>query len=332
MNVDRLIATLQDGRPLRESEVRFVCEKVKEILLEESNVICINPPVTVVGDIHGQLYDLLELFRIGGQPPDTNYLFLGDYVDRGYDSVETISLLLCLKLRYPHRVAMLRGNHETRSISQIYGFHAECLRKYNGSSVAWQCFMDVCDYLSISATISGSVFCVHGGLSPSLHALDQLRVLHRFAEVPHEGPISDLLWSDPDPSRSGWCVSARGAGYTYGEDILETFLHNNALDHVLRAHQLCLEGYQILFHDRLSTVWSAPNYCYRCKNVASILEVGENLERTFNFFYEAPPNARKDPPDAAALGARSKLPQPLPSDEAGEADAGASSNLLAYFT
>eukprot|EP00667_Euglena_gracilis_P017564 EG_transcript_18526 len=330
-DVDRLIGQLLAGQPLREYEVKFVCGKVKEILLEESNVKYISPPVTVVGDIHGQLYDLLELFRVGGPVPDTNYLFLGDYVDRGYYSVETLSLLLCLKLKYPDRVTMLRGNHESRSISQIYGFHAECMRKYNGSAVVWQWFMDACDYLTISAVISDSVFCVHGGLSPSIHALDQMRVLQRFGEMPHDGPVSDLLWSDPDPSRPGWNVSARGAGYTYGEDIVETFLHNNALDHMLRAHQLCLEGFQVLFKDRLSTVWSAPNYCYRCKNVASILEVGEGLERVFNLFLEAPTEARREPPDVAALSLPKSRQAPTSPGDEGEPD-GVVGNMLEYFT
>ena len=302
-NVDKYIEKLEQGESLLEREVKFVCEKVKEILVEESNVKHITPPVTVVGDIHGQLYDLLELFRTGGPLPDTNYLFLGDYVDRGYYSVETISLLVCLKLRYPNRMTMLRGNHESRSISQIYGFHAECVRKYAGSTLVWQHFMDIFDYLTISATISDSIFCVHGGLSPSIHSLDQMRLLQRFGEVPHEGPISDLLWSDPEPNKLGWNVSARGAGYTYGEDMVAFFLHNNAMQHMLRAHQLCLEGYQILFHDMLSTVWSAPNYCYRCKNVASILEVDENLERVFNLFMDAPPEARKVPSDVALIAA-----------------------------
>eukprot|EP01012_Entosiphon_sulcatum_P026445 TRINITY_DN31898_c0_g1_i1.p1 TRINITY_DN31898_c0_g1~~TRINITY_DN31898_c0_g1_i1.p1 ORF type:complete len:311 (-),score=29.37 TRINITY_DN31898_c0_g1_i1:357-1289(-) len=299
--VPEFVARLRKGEFLDEKEVKFICGKCKELVIEESNVQTISVPVTVVGDVHGQLYDVFELFKVGGWPPDTNYLFLGDYVDRGYFSVETISLLVCLKLLYPNRLTLLRGNHETRNISQVYGFQAECIRKY-GSAAVWQYFTELFDYLSISAIIESSLFCVHGGLSPFLHSLDQIRCLNRFGETPHEGPLSDLLWSDPEPNSSGWAISARGAGYTYGADVVNTFLATNDLDCIFRAHQLCLEGYQELFDGKLVTIWSAPNYCYRCKNVASILEVNESLSLFFNVFAECPRSERRIPPDIQTQG------------------------------
>lgn len=252
-------------------------------------MVHLKAPVTVVGDIHGQFYDLLEIFNIGGFCPDTNYLFLGDYVDRGLFSVETISLLVCLKIRYPTRVHLIRGNHESRSISQSYGFYTECIRKY-GSPRVWKYFTDTFDFLTLSAVIDNSIFCVHGGLSPTIHTIDQIKIIDRFREIPHEGPMADLVWSDPEEKLADFALSPRGAGYTFGMAIIQKFLECNKISHILRAHQLCNEGYEVLFGDRLSTVWSAPNYCYRCANLASVLEIDEFGKRFFNVFDASPEN------------------------------------------
>jgi hypothetical protein len=194
-DLDRFMEQLmsENCKPLKEEEVKHLCDKAREVLMEESNVQAVSCPVTVSGDIHGQYHDLLELFRIGGTTPDTNYLFMGDYVDRGYYSVETVTALVCLKVRYPHRVTILRGNHESRQITQVYGFYDECLRKYGNANV-WKYFTDMFDYLPLTALVDISIFCLHGGLSPSIDTLDQIRALDRVQEVPHEGPMCDLLW------------------------------------------------------------------------------------------------------------------------------------------
>merc|ERR1719199_1844038 len=223
--LDAHIAELLSCKPLAEAEVKALCEKGKELLQEESNVQPVKCPVTVAGDIHGQFHDLMELWRIGGQPPDTNYLFLGDYVDRGYFSVESVSLLLACKVRYPERVTLIRGNHESRQITQVYGFYDECLRKY-GSANVWRYCTDIFDYLSLSALIDNRVFCVHGGLSPSITTLDQIRTIDRKQEVPHDGAMCDLLWSDPDDI-DGWGLSPRGAGYVFGGDVCAQFNQAN---------------------------------------------------------------------------------------------------------
>ena len=285
-DLDNWIEQLYTCKALTEIEIKNLTEKAKEVLMEESNVQPVRCPVTVCGDIHGQLYDLLELFRIGGQAPDTNYLFMGDYVDRGYYSVETVSLLVCLKVRHPERVYILRGNHESRQITQVYGFYDECVRKYGNGNV-WKMFTDLFDYLPLTALIDDQIFCLHGGLSPSIDTLDHIRQLDRVQEVPHEGPMCDLLWSDPD-DRRGWGISPRGAGYTFGSDISEMYNHKNGLALVSRAHQLIMEGYNLSHDMNVVTIFSAPNYCYRCGNQAAIMEVDEQLNQTFLQFDPAP--------------------------------------------
>lgn len=297
--VDGWISQLSECKQLSEADIKKLCDKTREILIKEANVQSVRCPVTVCGDIHGQFHDLQELFRIGGNSPDTNYLFMGDYVDRGYYSVETVTLLVALKLRYKDRITILRGNHESRQITQVYGFYDECLRKYGNASV-WKMFTDLFDYLPLTALIEDQIFCLHGGLSPSIDSLDQIRSLDRTQEVPHEGPMCDLLWSDPD-DRCGWGISPRGAGYTFGQDISETFNHNNGLTLVARAHQLVMEGYNWCHDRNVVTIFSAPNYCYRCGNQAAIMEIDEHLKYTFLQFDPAPrrgePEVTRKTPD-----------------------------------
>lgn len=285
MDLDNWIEKVKSAQYLPEPDLKRLCDYVKEILIEESNVQPVSSPVTVCGDIHGQFHDLLELFRTGGEVPETNYIFMGDFVDRGYNSLETFTLLLCLKARYPSRVTLLRGNHESRQITQVYGFYDECQRKY-GNANAWKYCCEVFDYLTIAALIDGEILCVHGGLSPGIRTLDQIRTVDRRQEIPHEGAFCDLMWSDPEDIET-WAVSPRGAGWLFGSKVTAEFNHINKLSLICRAHQLVQEGYKYMFPERsLVTVWSAPNYCYRCGNVAAILAFDENLEREFKIFRE----------------------------------------------
>lgn len=297
--LDHWIEQLNECKQLTESQVKTLCDMAKEILAKESNVQEVKCPVTVCGDVHGQFHDLMELFRIGGKSPDTNYLFMGDYVDRGYYSVETVTLLVALKVRYRERITILRGNHESRQITQVYGFYDECLRKYGNANV-WKFFTDLFDYLPLTALVDGQIFCLHGGLSPSIDTLDHIRALDRLQEVPHEGPMCDLLWSDPD-DRGGWGISPRGAGYTFGQDISETFNHTNGLTLVSRAHQLVMEGYNWCHDRNVVTIFSAPNYCYRCGNQAAIMELDDALKYSFLQFDPAPrrgePHVTRRTPD-----------------------------------
>jgi serine/threonine-protein phosphatase 2A catalytic subunit len=301
--VDGWIEKLLTGHNLTEAEAKELCQKAKEILSNEKNVQPVRCPVTICGDVHGQFNDLLELFRIGGRPPETNYLFMGDYVDRGYYSVKTVSLLMSYKVRYKDRITLTRGNHESRQITQVYGFYDECLRIYGNANV-WKHFTDLFDYLPLTALVEKQIFCLHGGLSPCIDALSNIMDQDRVQEVPHEGPVCDLLWSDPD-DRPGWGISPRGAGYTFGQDISEQFNHNNGLTLVARAHQLVMDGYNWCHEKNVVTIFSAPNYCYRCGNQAAIMEIDEHLEYTFLQFDPAPrsrkeqepPNSNRNIPD-----------------------------------
>lgn len=275
-DLDYCLVQLFEHKPpklLPPESIQQLCHTLKIQLLSVPNIMELQSPITIVGDIHGQYHDLLEIFQIGGSPPNTNYLFLGDYVDRGYYSVETILLLIVLKLRYPDRISLIRGNHESRTITTNYGFYSEVLNKYGGSVDVWLYITDLFDYLPLGATIDGKIFTTHGGLSPSCQQLDQVRAIDRFKEIPHDGIMADLVWSDPDSEIMDFKLSPRGAGYLFGFDVIEKFCNDNDLVQLVRAHQLCNEGYVSYWKGKCLTVWSAPNYCYRCGNKASVLEV-----------------------------------------------------------
>ncbi|RCK62413.1 Serine/threonine-protein phosphatase 4 catalytic subunit [Candida viswanathii] len=284
LNLDDTIENIKQCKHIPEPDVEELCHKVIELLVQEANIQHIDTPVTICGDIHGQLHDLITLFKTGGELPHTQYLFLGDFVDRGFYSLESFLYLISLKLRYPDRITLIRGNHESRQITTVYGFYDECIRKY-GSVNVWRYCCEVFDYLSLGAIVGGpqGVFCIHGGLSPEIDTVDQIRILDRKKEVPHEGGMCDLLWSDPELV-NGWSISPRGAGYLFGENEVKKFLNDNNISLIARAHQLVMEGYKEMFDLGLVTVWSAPNYCYRCGNVASVLTIDDDLSRKYKVF------------------------------------------------
>ena len=153
----------------------------------------------------------------------------------------------------------------------MYGFYDECVRKFGGVNV-WKYCTDIFDLFSLAAVIDGKIFCVHGGLSPNAEHIDDIRAVDRKQEVPHDGAMSDMLWSDPEPEVTGFGFSPRGAGYLFGKDTVDKFNRENGIQLIARAHQLVMEGYSMIFDEQLVTVWSAPNYCYRCDNIASVME------------------------------------------------------------
>ncbi|ORZ22905.1 Metallo-dependent phosphatase-like protein [Lobosporangium transversale] len=288
MDLDDMISRLLDagycGKVsknicLRNNEIVYICQTVREVFLSQPALIELNSPVKIVGDIHGQYTDLLRMFEMCGFPPSANFLFLGDYVDRGKQSLETILLLFCYKIKYPENFFLLRGNHECANVTRVYGFYDECKRR--ASIKMWKAFVDAFNCLPLAAIVANKIFCVHGGLSPSLGTMDDIRALQRPADVPDYGLLNDLLWSDPSDTVEDWEDNERGVSYCFGRSIIQKFLSKHDFDLVCRAHMVVEDGYEF-FNDRtLVTVFSAPNYCGEFDNFGAVMSVSEELLCSF---------------------------------------------------
>jgi serine/threonine-protein phosphatase PP1 catalytic subunit len=266
-----------------ENELKFLINKSKEIFLNQAILLDLGPDLIICGDIHGQFYDLLNLFEIGGYPPEKNYLFLGDYVDRGKQSIETISLLFAYKIKYPENFFLLRGNHECSSVNRIYGFFDECKRRYNIK--LWKSFIDCFNCLPIAAVIDDSIFCCHGGLSPELIFVNQIKNIIRPTDIPEYGMLCDILWSDPSENENMeefFGINERGISVTFSKKSLKNFLSDNNLDLLCRAHQVVEQGYEFYGNNTCVTVFSAPNYCGMFDNSGAMMVVDENLKCSFN--------------------------------------------------
>ena len=284
---DKMFKKVMKFELLTINEIKNICDKSKEIFMKEPTILEISPPITLVGDIHGQFQDLMEIFYQQGYPKDgISFIFIGDYVDRGLNSVEVLLILLLLKIQYPNQVFMTRGNHESRMITQQYGFYDEILRKY-GTAVVWQYFTEVFDTIPMGGLINNKIYCLHGGLSPSNNNITEIKKLVRFSDIPRNGLSCDMLWSDPE-DRNGWGINSRGAGYTWGYDCSEEFLHINNLKFISRAHQLIMRGYNWCHNKQVLSIFSAPNYCYRCGNEAAIIEIEDENNYMFKTFSAAP--------------------------------------------
>lgn len=284
--LDGIINRLLDvrGRPgkqvqLSEGEIKQLCVVSRDIFLKQPNLLELEAPIKICGDIHGQYSDLLSLFEHGGFPPRSNYLFLGDYVDRGKQSLETICLLLAYKIKYPENFFLLRGNHECASINRVYGFYDECKRRFNVR--VWKIFSDCFNCLPVAAIIDEKIICMHGGLSPELHSLKQISNLPRPSEVPETGLLCDLLWSDPSKDVHGWGVNERGVSFTFGASKIQEFLQRHDLDLICRAHQVVEDGYEFFANRQLVTIFSAPNYCGEFDNAGAMMSVDESLMCSF---------------------------------------------------
>jgi diadenosine tetraphosphatase ApaH/serine/threonine PP2A family protein phosphatase len=236
-----------------------------------------------------------------GSPAETKYLFLGDYVDRGYYSVETIALLVAYKVKYHSTFFLLRGNHECRQVNHMYGFYDEIISRF-GHPGPYNMINELFDNLPMAALIGNKIFCVHGGLSPEIKVLEQIQEFDRRKEIPSGGAVSDLVWSDPDEGLASgeWGNSQRGAGFLFGPRPANEFCHNNKLAFIARAHQMATDGFQWYFGDdrKVVTVWSAPNYMYRCGNKASVMVVSGTLEPDFKTFDAVPSEKRVVPQGA----------------------------------
>lgn len=294
---------LKEGR-LSMEDAMAICHRARGIMDKEPNLIRIQDPVTICGDIHGQYFDMMRLFHVGGDPSTTQYLFLGDYVDRGTFSSEVLFLLFAYKIMCPQRIWMLRGNHECRHLTEYFNFREECLYKYNEE--VYNAAMNAFDMLPIAAVVNEKFLCVHGGLSPDIRFLKDIDQIDRKLEVPREGPFCDLLWADPadeeqdaytgNETYKGWFFSneARHCSYKYGAKACHFFLQKNNLTAIIRGHEVMNEGYKMHFKGKgdipqVFTIFSAPNYCDAYKNKGSCLKIEQNSLNIRQFVWTSHP-------------------------------------------
>jgi len=290
---------------LTENEIKGLCLKARDIFISQPMLLELEAPLKVCGDIHGQYFDLLRLFEYGGFPPDANYLFLGDYVDRGRQSLETICLLLAYKIKYPENFFLLRGNHESSTINRLYGFYDECKRRY--SIRLWKIFGDCFNCLPVAALIDEKILCMHGGLSPELTSLDQINKIYRPTDVPDSGLLCDLLWSDPDKDVPAWEDNERGVSYVFGPEIVTLFLKKHDLDLICRAHQVVEDGYEFFSKRQLVTVFSAPNYCGEFDNSGAMMTVDETLMCSFQILKPSDKTTAKNVKTQSILNKKGKV-------------------------
>eukprot|EP00457_Paulinella_chromatophora_P004298 gb/GEZN01004310.1/.p1 GENE.gb/GEZN01004310.1/~~gb/GEZN01004310.1/.p1 ORF type:complete len:519 (-),score=85.35 gb/GEZN01004310.1/:384-1940(-) len=290
---------LREGRLDMDLCLRLLTD-ASALLRAEPNILTLQYPVTVCGDVHGQFFDLIRLFAVGGDPANTQYLFLGDYVDRGCFSTECVFYLCALKILYPKSFFMLRGNHECRQLTAFFNFKDECIYKYNEE--LYDAMMNCFDTLPLAAMIHNSFFCVHGGLSPSVNTLEDIKTIERFKEIPREGKMCDLLWSDPFEEENGEGIEkeeeeeapqtpttwfghneTRQCSFVYGIDAVKKFLRENKLTSIIRAHEAQADGYKMHMLNKQSgiprviTIFSAPNYCDVYGNKAACLKFDNNV-------------------------------------------------------
>ncbi|KAK7791724.1 hypothetical protein R5R35_009373 [Gryllus longicercus] len=265
---------------------------VKQLFMKQSTLVDIAIPddskFTVCGDIHGQFYDLMNIFKLNGLPSPSNpYLFNGDFVDRGSFSVECIFTLFGFKLLYPEHFFMSRGNHESQTMNQMYGFEGEVKAKYTAQMS--ELFTEVYNWLPLAHCLNNRVLVMHGGLfSRDDVELTEIRNIDRNRQPPEEGIMCELLWSDPQP-QNGRAPSKRGVGVQFGPDVTKNFLEKNDLDYIIRSHEVKSEGYEMAHDGKCITVFSAPNYCDSMGNMGAFITLrGKDLKPTFVTYKAVP--------------------------------------------
>ncbi|GMR57465.1 hypothetical protein PMAYCL1PPCAC_27660, partial [Pristionchus mayeri] len=260
----RILSIGEPGKDLHktvtEGEIMVQLADAKKQFEAAPPCVTLKAPVRICGDTHGQFGDVLRLFQAGGFPPISNYLFLGDYVDRGRQNLETVLMLFCYKLMFPANVFLLRGNHECARINKVYGFYQECLQRY--SARLWESFQDAFTQMPLSAIVADRIVCMHGGLSPKLTSLQDLLAVKRGPRNFVEDSMElDLLWADPVEGIQGFEPNPRGASCGFGKDVVQEFCEKNDIDLIVRAHQVVQDGYEFFAARKLVTIFSAPHYC-----------------------------------------------------------------------
>uniref|UniRef100_A0A915AFA9 Serine/threonine-protein phosphatase n=2 Tax=Parascaris univalens TaxID=6257 RepID=A0A915AFA9_PARUN len=296
--ITKLLLAPTEGMPnkLVLLELRELCLRCRELFLSENALLIINPPIYILGDLHGQFTDLVTMLSKLGMPPRCRYLFLGDYVDRGNWSLETVSLLMAYKLRYPHQIFMLRGNHETRAVNRVYGFFEECTKRFpeRGEGTAlWTLYQHVFNCLPLAALVGERIFAAHGGISEDLKCWRQFSRIRRPTDITDIGLINDLIWSDPCDACERYAESPRGVSQVFGKVAIDEFEDALNVDLIVRAHQVVMDGYEFFHNKRCLTIFSAPCYCGEMNNIAGILFVNAKLECSI-FTYRSPNRAPED--------------------------------------
>uniref|UniRef100_T1IV53 Serine/threonine-protein phosphatase 5 n=1 Tax=Strigamia maritima TaxID=126957 RepID=T1IV53_STRMM len=293
----QLMQTFKEQKKLHRKFAYKILLDAMEIYKNQNSLVDITIPdsnkFTVCGDVHGQFYDLMNIFELNGLPSETNpYLFNGDFVDRGSFSVECIFVLFGFKLLYPNHFYMSRGNHESQTMNQMYGFEGEVKAKYSTQMVGL--FTEVFNWLPLAHCLNKKCLVMHGGLfSRDDVTLDEIRKIERNKQPPEEGVMCELLWSDPQP-QMGRAPSKRGVGVQFGPDVTNKFLTLNKLDYIIRSHEVKAEGYEISHDSKCITVFSAPNYCDTMGNKGAFITMtGNDLTPNFTTYAAVPhPNVK----------------------------------------
>jgi len=247
-----------------------LCEQSISVLSTQNSLLILPTNIYVVGDLHGNVRDLVRILEHSGYPPDTKYLFLGDYVDRGAFSIETVTVLLALMCCFPNHVYLLRGNHEFSEVNEKYGFLQQIQEEYPDTSL-WEHFNEVFSYMPVAALIGEQIFCVHGGLSPFLTEVEQINHIQRPFKSTLDPLILDIMWSDPTKDTQTFCKSSRGIGVSYGHAAVVKFLEDNKLKQMIRAHQNARSGVSKFVDQRCITVFSSSFYDNRSPNKCGYL-------------------------------------------------------------
>ncbi|KAL3090437.1 hypothetical protein niasHT_028394 [Heterodera trifolii] len=291
-SVDAIISKVNRASPHRftdeisDDEIRQLCNTATDVFRMQPTLVRIHPPAVIVGDIHGQFTDLQRIFNTHGSPPEQQYVFLGDYVDRGPQSLETIILLFCYKVKYPSNFMLLRGNHECANINRVYGFYEEIDRRYPrpGARRLFDLFNQVFAWMPYVGLVGEKILCMHGGISDQIRSLDQLSHLNRPQIDPPLRTLEiDLLWADPARGVRGVIPNTRGAGIAFGEDVVERVCNMLCLDYIIRAHQVVMDGVEYFAGRRLITLFSAPRYTGR-NNTGATLTIAPDLSHSITRF------------------------------------------------
>ena len=284
-NIDILIKKIRKGELLSISEFDKVFIKAKEILDKRDNIAILDSPITICGCINAHFEELKDIFRICGDVSKTQYLFLGDYVGKGFNSLSAFMLLILYLIKYPNNLTLLRGNHDSYIMSSMYGLHLECSNKYTSNNESDHIFKkinELFNLLQLAAVVDNKIFCIHGGLSPEFKKIEEINKIDRKKDIPREGIITDLIWSDPSEEIMEYSPSQKGAGQYYGETAVNDFIkENNNIEIIIRSHELVDEGYKYQFNNKLLTIFSAPAYVGCLDNIGMVLKIDEN--KNYNF-------------------------------------------------